>query len=160
MSSPARLLPFRRASSLSPSVALARVTAATLPVAALRARCPRARTIAARALSLPPAGVRASCGRARPATQTPHTRRAPIRLRSDVAVGHAQSACGTMRNARGIVWGSVYASRAVPCGEFCELVIVYRIIPIRLATFVLVDRQRIARRGQRQFLDRYQLTTP
>ena len=62
MSAPARLLPFRRASSLSPSVALVRVTAATLPVAALRARLARARTHCGAPLRFP--ALRGSCSSA------------------------------------------------------------------------------------------------
>lgn len=68
-STPAGLLPFRPASSLSPLPALVRVTAATLPVAALRARCARPRNIAAAPYTFPLAGVRAPCGHTHPATQ-------------------------------------------------------------------------------------------
>lgn len=52
----------------------------------------------------PPSGVRASCGRARPATLS-SSRGAPCAyyVSSDIASGHAQSACDTMQNARGIV---------------------------------------------------------
>ena len=159
MSSPARLLPFRRASSLSPSVALARVTAATLPVAALRARYPRARTIAARAFPLLPSGVRAPCGRACPSSLPTHARRAPDFRRSDVANSRAQSARETMRNARGIVWGAVYL-RCGPLRGVFLFVIVCRIIRLLLGTFVLVGRLCIARRGQRQSGDRCQIGVP
>lgn len=112
----ARLLPLRRAISSPfaalPMPALGRVTAATLPVAALRARFPRARTIAARACPLqrfPSALVRSATLRAHHASNpSTHARRAPNFRRSDVASSRAQSARGTMRNARGIVWGAVY----------------------------------------------------
>lgn len=59
--------------------------------------------IAAHANPLHPSGVRASCGRARPSTLSTLARRAPNFRRSDVASCRAQSARGTMRNARGIV---------------------------------------------------------
>lgn len=51
-----------------------------------------------------PAGVRASCGRARPATLS-SSRGAPCAyyVSSDIASGHAQSACDTMQNVHGIV---------------------------------------------------------
>lgn len=52
----------------------------------------------------PPAGVRASCGCARPATLS-SSRGAPCAyyVSSDIASGHAQSACDTMQNVNGIV---------------------------------------------------------
>lgn len=110
--SPAPLQPYRRPPSDECANARPIVCGLRFPALPFRSRRCKPHTstllIAARACPLQPSGVRASCGRARPSTLSTLARRAPNFRRSDIASGRAQSARGTMRNARGIVWGAVY----------------------------------------------------
>lgn len=162
--SPSPLQPYRCPSSAecgNPQRNVCGRRLSTLPFRSRRCR-PHTSTllIAARACPLQPSGVRAPCGRARPSTLSTLARRAPNFRRSDVASSRAQSARGTMRNARGIVWGGAVYLRCGPLRGIFLFVIVCRIIQIRWGTFVLVDQICIARIGQRQCGARYQIGVP